>query len=426
MKVLLTNPPWMFSKYPFFGKRFGIRAGSRWPFTVSDKNPRYSPYPGFLGYATSYLKKNGIDVIFYDAIARRHDYDTFYKEVNYFKPDIVIQEISAASFDIDLRIAENLHKRGYEICLVGPQASALAERLINLPFVDYVLKGAYEYSALEMCKSRRNGIYGYNVADLDDLPYPYRDSEIIHHYSDFNCPKKMALPQLWVYAGRGCCFHCDFCLWVHVMFNKKLSLRKPENVLNEVDDMARKYDFKHVYFDDDCWNIGGEERLMKMADGMHRIGLPWTINARLDLSSKEMFGYFVARGCVGLRMGIESVSQRLLDLAHKDLKIEKAVDKIRYLEKLDVELYLLFMHYVPGETEADRRDQEREIKKLGHRYQNPPCIPFPCTPYYQNICSSGINLEKAVSWKEYDGGDIGGNLMKVVQDYSKKMDKKTR
>lgn len=424
MKILITNPPWLFKERLFWGRRFGFRAGSRWPFSVKGRNPRYMPYPGFMGYTTSYLISKGIDAKFYDAIAWRDDYKTFFKKIDEFRPDIIIQEISAPSFDIDLRIAKRLHKDGYEICLVGPQATAFAEKLIELPFVDYVLKGAYEYSALEMCQSRRKGIYNYNVADLNDLPYPYRDKNVIHHYRDYNCLKKLVFPQLWVYASRGCIFHCDFCLWVHVMFNKKLSLRGPEKIIDEVDEMVRRYGFKHVYFDDDCWNIGPAERLIKIADGMHKIGLPWTINARLDLSSKEVFRYFIDRGCVGLRLGVESLSQRLLDISNKGLKVETIIDKLRYLENMDVDLYLMFMHHLPGERETDRYEQDKKIKELGHRHQNPLCIPFPGTPYYSHLISQGFDLGKKVRWDEYDGWNLGRNLLKIVEGYSERFDKK--
>jgi|GEM_PF-1046368 len=460
MKVLITNPPWLYRKG--LSLRFGVRAGSRWPFSyeiptfynqfssllklLKEKKfkdiyfrvktklkkekevalkrpcPIYVPYPIFMGYATSYLISKGIDAIFYDAAAEFHNYQTFFKKVKRINPDIIIQETSSASFNLDLEIAKKLHEK-YEVCLVGPQATAWAEKIINLPYVDYVLKGAYEYSALEMVRTRRKGIYEYNVADLDDLVYPYRDKKIIWHYRDFNCLKKLSFPQLWVYASRGCIFRCDFCLWVNVMYKHKLSLRKPQNIIDEIDNMVSKYNFKHIYFDDDCFNIGPEERLREIADGLNKIGLPWTINARLDLCDKEMFRYFVERGCVGLRLGVESLSQRFLDLINKDLKVEEIIDKIKFLEKLDVDLYLLFMHYVPGETEEDRKIQEAEIKKLGHRFQNPPCIPYPGTPYYQKIIQSGFNLEE-LNFEEFDAGNLGNNLINVIKKFTQHLNQR--
>lgn len=460
MKVLITNPPCLFNKYILFGRRFGIRAGSRWPFsystpnfitkipyliklmlsspkgfckkvltkinlrlnknTLTENNLPYCPYPGFMGYATSYLQSKGIETKFYDTIALGHNYSIFYKTIDRFKPDLVIQETSTPSFNIDLEIAKKLHKR-YEVCLVGPHATAFAEELIDLPFVDYILKGAYEYSAWEMIKTKRKGIYDYRFADLDDLPYPYRDESIIHLYRDYNVLKDLAFPQLWIYASRGCIFHCDFCLWIDTMFNNKLSLRQAENVLGEIDDMVSKYNFRHIYFDDDCWNIGPEERLMKIAEGLHRIGLPWTINARLDTSNKEAFKYFVDRGCVGLRLGIESLSQTLLDRINKKLSVKEVIDTLEFLKTLNVSLYLCFMHYLPGETEEDRAEHNGKLKKIGIRYQNPSCIPFPGTPYYQKIIQAGYNLEKEVSWEEFDGGRIGQNLLNLIKEYSNKI-----
>ncbi|MBU2251347.1 MAG: hypothetical protein KKH25_03745, partial [Candidatus Omnitrophica bacterium] len=187
MKVIITNPPWIFKQNKFLGKRVGFRAGSRWPLSLPnfrDWRKRYRPYPGFMGYATTYLQAKGISAKFYDAIGDRDNYKTFFKKIDSFRPDIVIQETSAPTFDIDLKVAEQIHNRGYEVCLVGPQATAFAEKLIELPFVDYVLRGAYELSSLEMAKSKIKGIYEHQFIDFDQLPYPYRDENIIHNYRD--------------------------------------------------------------------------------------------------------------------------------------------------------------------------------------------------------------------------------------------------
>lgn len=415
MKVLLTNPPWIFKQYGFFGSRIGVRAGSRWPFSVKGKALGYIPYPGFMGYATTYLQSQGVEARFYDAVAWQHSYAEFFRRVDEYKPDIVIQETSTPSFDIDCTVAQKLHEQGYEICFVGPHASAYADEISKLPYVDYVLKGAYEYSAFTMCKERRKGVYDFAIASLDDLPYPWRDVEIVGQYVDTNCLKGFARPQLWVYASRGCVFQCDFCLWPHTMFEKQCSLRAPDKIIAEIEEAVGRYGFKHIYFDDDTWNIGGEERLRKICDGLKRIGLPWSVNARLDLSSQDMFAYFVESGCAGLRVGVESLSQRLLDVMHKGLTVDSIVDKIKYLEKLDVDVYLLFMHYLAGEQESDRLEQDRMIKKFGLRCQNPPCIPFPGTPYYKKLQGMGLG---GVRLSDYDGGNIGAKLLKRIKQYS--------
>lgn len=322
MRVLLANPPIQIS-LDNDTERYFIKAGSRWPHSIIGKKGEkitYPCFPFYLAYTAALLEKQQVEIQVLDAIAWGHGYQTFYKNVAKFSPDIIIQETSTPSFEIDLEIARELHKK-YEICLVGPHATAFAEELIKLPFVDYILKGEYEYSSVQMVNTRRKGIYTCNpVTDLDDLPYPYRDKKIIHQYREYYRHKKLAFPQLWVYSSRGCAFHCDFCLWVHTMYNKKFTLRSPDKILAEVEDMISKYDFKYILFDDDCWNLGGDKRLMEIADGLHRIGLPWSILARLDTCPKETFKYLVDKGCVGLRLGVESLSQNLLNKTNKKLK----------------------------------------------------------------------------------------------------------
>ena len=60
MKVLFSNPPW-WTKGEQGELRYGIRAGSRWPFTTLMRSAPdsfqwgdYRPYPFFMGYAASY------------------------------------------------------------------------------------------------------------------------------------------------------------------------------------------------------------------------------------------------------------------------------------------------------------------------------------------------------------------------------------
>jgi len=70
MRTFLTNLPWGLNG------RFGVRAGSRWPFTSlpeKDGKIHYIPFPFFLAYATSLLKKHFKEVKLLDCIAGEID-----------------------------------------------------------------------------------------------------------------------------------------------------------------------------------------------------------------------------------------------------------------------------------------------------------------------------------------------------------------
>ena len=87
MKVLLSNPPW------YSEDRLGIRAGSRWPFTVkrhgNERVPAYLPFPFFMAYSAAILEKNRIQVNLTDSIALGHTYEAFHKKIKDFTPDVV-------------------------------------------------------------------------------------------------------------------------------------------------------------------------------------------------------------------------------------------------------------------------------------------------------------------------------------------------
>ena len=61
MKIFLGNPPWK------KGSRLGVRAGSRWPFTLGvpegARKPEYIPFPFFLAYAAAVLERDGFTVM---------------------------------------------------------------------------------------------------------------------------------------------------------------------------------------------------------------------------------------------------------------------------------------------------------------------------------------------------------------------------
>lgn len=107
MKVLFSNPPWWEKKegrFWFWKKhwRVGVRAGSRWPFTyLSNCSPdnfkfgEYLPYPFFMGYATTYAKKEtGSDVRFRDSIALRESYNTYFRHLEEERYDYIFDDCS--------------------------------------------------------------------------------------------------------------------------------------------------------------------------------------------------------------------------------------------------------------------------------------------------------------------------------------------
>lgn len=400
MKILLTNAPW-------YGEGWhGIRAGCRWPFMMNTPKPapdtlgNYNAYPFFMGYAAAYLAhavKVG-EVFFYDALARAHTYDEFYKYVDGIKPDIVLLETSTPSIDNDLAIAKNLKEKGIEIALAGPHASVYADTLIKLPFIDYILPGEYEVSSYIMCIMRNKGIYKSRpLENINNLPWPARDGSVLLYSDLFGQGQFIAQPQLQVWTSRGCPFQCSFCLWTQTMTNA-YRRRSPKSVSREITAAMRNWGFRSVLLDDDTFNVG-DEHTIAMSRAMDNLDVQWQALVRADSCSREAFRIMRECGCMGLKIGVESFSQTGLDYINKGYKSQELIDQISYLvEDLGFKVFLSLMDNIPTETENDRdiTAQWRDyFVSKGASFQHPSCMALPGTKIYRDL-----NI-KNENWQEY-------------------------
>lgn len=100
-----------FHRYFGLGRsvKYGIRAGSRWPFTM-DLPMTYFPYPFIMGYATSYFKKNCFDVSGGNRFSR-YDFGNYIKKIDLVKFKAKIVKIIASDnelFPYDLSLKSQI------------------------------------------------------------------------------------------------------------------------------------------------------------------------------------------------------------------------------------------------------------------------------------------------------------------------------
>ena len=406
------NRLWRYCKL-LFGEniRFGVRAGSRWPWTMSYPLIKGAPYPFFMGYSAALLLSKGFDANIIDFVARNKiSYKQFIAEVKAENADIVVMECSTPTVDIDLWMAEEI-AQFTKVALAGPHVTSNYGQLErDYPFVTYWLKGEYIASSLKMAETQREGVYESEVVeDLDLIPIPFRDYMGGHNYYDPTMPTPE--PQLQIYASKGCPFHCTFCLWPQTMYNRKVSLRKPENVLEEINENVRRFGYKSIFFDDDTFNIG-EERISKLCDGLKKISVPWTMMGRLDTSSLRLFDKMVSCGCVGMRFGVESFDLNVLK------NIKKGIERVDFRQTLaylintypGLMLHLTMMRDLPGQDDVIHKRDMQILKEFGfslsdkyRNYQLSRCVPFPGTEIYDELINSGHGKELEV-FSRYDGG----------------------
>lgn len=422
MRIILLNLPWRKNN------RWGVRAGSRWPFTSeAEENNyiKYIPFPFFLAYAASLLNSKKKEVKLIDAIAEGLDEQRVMDEIYARQAGLIVIETSTPSFNNDIRIAYEIKQKtsNSKIVLCGPHATTYAKDILTkYSFIDCILMGEYEYTLLDLVnrlegsadlssvlglayRNRKNIEVNKprpTISNLDDLPWPERESLAIYKYNDGFAG--LPVPNVQIWSSRGCPFQCMFCLWPQVIYGeRKYRKRNPVNVVDEMEWLINKFNFKAVYFDDDVFNID-KAHVISICEEINKRGIkvPWAAMARADLMNEELLYSMANAGLYAVKYGIESANHKVLKLCKKNMNIAHAKKMIKYTKKLGIKVHLTFCLGLPGETRQSIQESVDFIDETSpDSLQFSLATPFPGTDYFRYLEENGSKLSK--SWSDYDG-----------------------
>jgi len=388
MRIVLINAPWYFKDFKNNEMRFGVRSGSRWPFTIEyqrDYVNRYRPFPFWLAYAYSLLKKNDIDVHFIDAITRGDTYNHFYSTIEELQPSYVFMELSTPSIENDMLIIEAINAMGIKVLVGGTHATVFAKELIQRYGVYAVFTGQYEYSLLDfMYGDQVSMIYPTRPFDIDLMPFPYRDDNLIWLYRERTHGYKPF--QISLLSSRGCPYDCIFCQWPKVMYEGKVRERSIENIDKEIGELVWRYGKNiFLYFDDDTFNLK-DKRTIDIAKRISKYGLEWSAMCRIDTLYGDTWKILHECGLTHINIGIESASPILLKKVNKKLDIELAKHMVEYVRSLGIYIHATFMFGIPGETEEDvaLTSEFYDTLEIESKQQS-ICIPLPGTTWWQQL-----------------------------------------
>jgi anaerobic magnesium-protoporphyrin IX monomethyl ester cyclase len=357
------------------------------PFLINEK---VFPNLGIL-YLSSYLKKEGHEVVVID-------------NADGCVPEADLYGISAVTPQYHLAIAwkEKIRSMyGYEVPVIigGPHASVSPKECIR--DFDRVTVGDGELSVVPPLKL---GIIDYQPLrfTLDMLPFPDRDAIDIHSYK-YHIDGKQCTTMI---TSRGCPYDCAFCTKI----NKKVKFRSANNVLEEVAMLRKKYGFEAIMFFDDIF-ILNRKRLRKIAKGMKNYNMLWRCFVRADLLDEEVCELLSKNGCVEVGMGVESGSQKLLDLINKRENIEQIELGISLLYQFGIRVKVFLIIGLPGESEDTINETYEFLKrnrKKVYDYDFTVFTPYPGSRITNNVENYDIFIESTDPKKLYFKGRPGG------------------
>lgn len=399
MKILFSNPCW-WSQEPGQPLRKGIRAGSRWPFTMQAphlpdqfKFGGYLPFPFFLGYAASFTAKALPDAIvaIRDSIARGESYGKFLQFVVDFAPEWIVIETATPSWEHDARVITLLQAKvpGAKVILCGTLDCTKSKEITAAHRnVWAIVQGEYDkqiskmillHDSLNYPDSMRNIVVPHDLltlAEMNEAPSPMFDEGAAMNYWDA-CPAGNKAPQLQVWSSRGCPFKCCFCVWPAVMTGNDPDGTKTRSVrCYSVEYMeaflteriawakARGTPYASLYDDSDTFNLI-QKHTVEMCGVYKRIGLPWSAMCRADTIDDATWQLMKDSGCTGVKLGFESGNQWVIDnIVNKRLNLKKAAETAMFIRGLGMSVHGTFTVGLPGETEAQQQDTIDFIREL--------------------------------------------------------------
>ena len=195
------------------------------------------------------------------------------------------------------------------------------------------------------------------ITDLDTLPFP--DREVIEQERYFEITMKNDNKRIAsIFSSRGCPYNCTFCT-SKALWTRGIRFRSAQSIAEEMEMLVNKWNIEFLKFSDDTFTIR-KDRLLDFCKIKNErgINIPWGCNARVNNVNREIMRALKESNCQELWFGVESGSQRIMNV------LEKAVTKeqVREAFKLAKEFGILTRSYfmIGNETETLEEIQETE------------------------------------------------------------------
>jgi len=426
MKIMISFPPLEGEGCPMLGQNRQFQ----W-----FNNPSFI-YPMVPASAATLLKQKGHNVIWNDCIAEKINYEKFLSFYSEQKPDLISIETKTPVIKQHWKIINKLkeiHPKGL-IVLMGDHVTAFPLESMQNCQVDYIITGG-DYDFLldgiidyiegtnnELLKGiwyrdntgiKNTGVFELNN-DLNSLPFIDRDLTKWHLYGERLYKRE---PFTYTMVGRDCPYgKCTFCSWTTLY--PKFRARSPENLLDEIGILIKKYKIREIF--DDTGTFPSGSWLKRFCEGMIERGYNKKIiidcNFRFDYLTEKRAKMMKRAGFRLMKLGLESASQKTLDKLRKNNTVDQIKEGCKIAKDAGLDVHLTIMVGYPWET----KDDALRTLKLAHdlmksgladMLQSTIVIPYPGTPLYQQAVENEWFLVKP---DEYEKFDMTTQILKTV------------
>lgn len=384
-------------------------------------------YPCVPASAATLLRHEGHDVVWCDAIAEQKSWSQFSRLLREHQPELIAMETKSPVVRQHWAMVDRLKAEvpGVQVVLFGDHIAGNPRETLQHSQVDWCFTGGdYDFSLRNLVnhltkgEALAGGVH-YKKEDgtladtgpyrslgkLEELPWIDRDLTNAHLYFE---KWKKRLPFMWTMAGRDCPYgRCTFCSWT--VTYPKFSVVPPEHLASEMEMLIEKHGAREIF--DDTGALPGGNWLIRLCNEM----IDRKINEKVIFDCNFRFDYFTPRNCelmkkAGFRkliLGIESASERTIDILDKSLTREQIVEGCKMATKAGLQPHLTLMVGYPWETREDAMETLKLARYLmhnglAHHLQATVVMPYPGTPLFELCQRNGWIRFEADEYDRYD------------------------
>ena len=321
------------------------------------------------------------------------------------------------------------------LVLGGVGSKAVEDKLLRrFPWMDVICRGEGELTAPDLLRTLQSD---GDLANVPGISFQ-RDGQIVHTPDRARICDLDAIPfpafhkvDLKRYAGygmmtsRGCPYPCTFCS-VAPVWNLESYSRGAKNIVAEMKLLHDEADVEMFLFQDEFF-VSGKRQVMEFCDELNRTGMDvkWKAFGRVNLTDEPMMRAMADCGCVELRFGIESGSDRVLERIKKGFTAAEVLALVPQAIEIFPRVDAFYVWGFPFETMEDFGQslfQMVSLRTMGARILPSLLSLLPQTEIYREL-EGQVELEFCpylLPEFVYTGHEVyqGGNV-DIPERYSK-------
>lgn len=368
-----------------------------------------------LSPPTHFLEFTGfppLSLLYLDSYLNTHNYtDTQIFDLNISnkipKADAYIISTTTPQFPYAKELLPKLKELNHNSTTIigGAHATAMPDDCEDF---DKVIIGDGEKALLQCLEDIKNNIpnkhlyIGEEIRNLDELPIPNRYKININDYK-YHIDGELSTLQM---TSRGCPYSCLYCQ-NGSRINRTVRLHSNKYVMNEIQDI-KNCGYKGIYLMDDMFTL--RRNLLDLKPYLEDIAWQCQIRPDEKLSNIQTLGKME---CYRASIGLESGSQKILDLVNKQAKLKDVPKVIEECRKNNIKVHPYLILGLPSESHETIKETIEFLRTIEPDSVGISIfVPYPGTYIYNHINEFDIKIEET-DYRKYNfrGGNGGYNCV---------------